>query len=48
MLSEKGLRIEQAINNEWAKSHIYCPLNYARIAAQAVLLICLLLGIVHG
>jgi hypothetical protein len=37
MLSEKGLRIEQAINNEWAKSHIYCPLNYARIAAQAVL-----------
>jgi hypothetical protein len=37
MLSEKGFRIEQAINNEWAKSHIYCPLDYARIAAQAVL-----------
>ena len=37
MLSEKGLRIEQAINNEWAKSHIYRPLDYARMAAQAVL-----------
>jgi hypothetical protein len=37
MLSEKGFKIERAINSEWAKSHIYCPLNYARIAAQAVL-----------